>query len=113
MFNNLAALALGIIVFAIVIGVGLLVLHRFSGAVAECKLGYTFNYTANTCCMDNATTCTGTVNASTPTNAGYTNTQGMITHLGSSGLAGWTAAIIALAVGLLFIGALMGRKNNY
>jgi predicted anti-sigma-YlaC factor YlaD len=77
MFQNLSALALGIVVFAIVIGVGVVVLGKFGNAVG------------------------GTAN---------TTVQSLITDLGTSGLAGWTSAIIALAVGLLFIGALMNKR---
>lgn len=79
MFNNLTGLALGIVIFAIVIGVGVVVLGKFGNSVGG---------DANT-----------TVN-------------GLITDLGSSGLAGWAPAIIALAVGLLFIGALMMKKGR-
>lgn len=42
-----------------------------------------------------------------------TNTQYLLTQLGQSGLAGWTPAIIAIAVGIMFLGAFMvkgGRK---
>jgi len=47
----------------------------------------------------------GTANTTTV----YLNTQ-----LGSSGLAGWTPAIIAFAVGMLFLGAfLIGGKKTY
>lgn len=34
-----------------------------------------------------------------------TNVQYLLTQLGSGGLAGWTPAIIAISVGLLFLGA--------
>ena len=79
MFNILTGLAMGIVIFAITIGVGVVVLQKFGDSVGG---------TANT-----------TVVA----------LQG---ELGTSGLAGWTAAIVALAVGLLFIGALMGKKSK-
>ena len=79
MFNVLTGLAMGIVIFAITIGVGSVVLTKFGNSVG------------------------GTAN---------TTVQALITDLGTSGLAGWTGAIIALAVGLLFIGALMG-KNKY
>jgi len=36
-----------------------------------------------------------------------TNVQYLLGQLGQSGLAGWTPAIIAIAVGLLFLGAFM------
>jgi len=78
MFNILTGLAMGIVIFAITIGVGSVVLTKFGNSVGG---------TANT-----------TVNS-------------LLTDLGTSGLAGWTGAIIALAVGLLFIGALMGKKK--
>lgn len=81
MISNLTALALGIVVFAIMIGVGVVVLDKFGNAT-----GGTANVTA----------------------------QAMITELGTtSGLGSWTPAIVALAVGLLFIGALMGGKKRY
>jgi len=79
MFNVLTGLALGIVIFAITIGVGVVVLQEFGDAVG------------------------GSAN---------TTTSALQTELGTSGLAGWTAAIIALSVGLLFIGALMGKKMN-
>ena len=79
MFNVLTGLALGIVIFAITIGVGVVVLQEFGDAVG------------------------GSANVTT---------AALQTELGTSGLAGWTAAIIALSVGLLFIGALMGKKMN-
>lgn len=78
MFNVLTGLAMGIVIFAITIGVGSVVLSKFGDSVG------------------------GGAN---------TTVQNLITQLGTSGLAGWTAAIIALAVGLLFIGALMGKRK--
>jgi len=78
MFNVLTGLALGIVIFAITIGVGVVVLDEFGDSVG------------------------GEAN---------TTVQSLITDMGTSGLAGWTAAIIALAVGLMFIGALMGKRK--
>jgi predicted anti-sigma-YlaC factor YlaD len=83
MFNNLQALGLGMVTFAITIGIGVIVLDRFGNATG------------------------GTAN---------TTVQYMITQLGTTGLAGWTPAIIALAVGMLFLGALfvgLGRGRTY
>ena len=79
MFNVLTGLAMGIVIFAITIGVGTVVLQKFGDSVG------------------------GTAN---------TTVASLQSDLGTSGLAGWTGAIIALAVGLLFIGALMGRKQR-
>ena len=72
MFQNLTALGYGLVVFAIIIGVGSVVLYNFGNATG------------------------GTAN---------TNVQYILTNLGQSGLAGWTPAIIAISVGLLFLGA--------
>jgi len=80
MFDNLSSLGYGLVTFAIIIGVGTVVLTKFGDSVG------------------------GTAN----TTVSYLNTQ-----LGSSGLAGWTPAIIALSVGMLFLGVFLtkgGRK---
>ena len=74
MFDALIGLGYGIIIFAVLIGVGSIVLYNFGNASG------------------------GTAN---------TNVQYLLTQLGSSGLAGWTPAIIAISVGLLFLGAFM------
>jgi len=109
MFDDLTGLGYGLITFAIVIGVGSIVLHQFGGSVAECG-DYVWNTTHNLCC--NATADCGEVgNFSTPTGAwvpmNYLNTQ-----LGTAGLAGWTPAIIALTVGMLFLGMFLARKGK-
>ena len=84
MFDNLAALAIGIIIFTVVIVTGSVVVSNLGDAV-----GGTANVTA----------------------------QYLLLKLGSSsgGLASWTPAIIALAIGVLFIGAFAGGfgKKKY
>jgi flagellar biosynthesis protein FliQ len=77
MMNALIALGLGIVVFALIVGVGVIVLQNFGNATG------------------------GTANTTTNTLIGYL----------SGNLITWVPAIIALGVGLLFIGALMGRKG--
>jgi hypothetical protein len=79
MFDNLVNLGYGLVVFALVIGVGSVVLFNFGNASG------------------------GTAN---------TNVQYLLGQLGSSGLAGWTPAIIAIAVGLLFLGAFAITKGG-
>ena len=79
MFNDLTGLGYGLVVFAIIIGVGSVILTNFGNAVG------------------------GTAN---------TTTNYLLTQLGSSGLAGWTPAIIAMAVGLLFLGAFMVKGKG-
>ena len=78
MFNNLTALGYGLVTFAIVIGVGVVVLSKFGNAVSEANA--TTNY--------------------------------LIGQLGESGLAGWTPAIIALVIGMLFLGAFIAKGGN-
>ena len=79
MFENLQALGWGLVGFAIVIGIGSVVLDKFGNAVG------------------------GTAN---------TTIQYLLTQLGSSGLAGWTPAIIAISVGMLIMGAFMIGKGG-
>jgi predicted anti-sigma-YlaC factor YlaD len=79
MFDKLSALGYGIVAFAIIIGVGSVVLANFGEAVG------------------------GTANVTT---------QYLLTQLGTSGLAGWTPAIIALSVGMLFLGAFFINKGR-
>ena len=79
MFNNLSNLGYGLVTFAIIIGVGTIVLSKFGDSVG------------------------GTAN----TTVQYLNTQ-----LGTSGLAGWTPAIIALSVGMLFLGVFLSRGGR-
>lgn len=79
MMNALISLGLGIIIFALIAGVGTVVLQNFGNSAG------------------------GTANSTVTTIQGYI-TNNLIT---------WIPAVIALGVGLLFIGALMGRKNKY
>jgi hypothetical protein len=81
MFNDLTGLGYGLVVFAIIIGVGTIVLYNFGNATG------------------------GVAN---------TTVQYLMGQLGVSGLAGWTPAIIAISVGLLFLGAFLvkGGKSS-
>ena len=110
MFNNLTALAMGVVVFAITIGVGVVVLQKFGGSLATCGAGFTFeaNNTYDVCAN-----ATNTSDTAAPTNVEWTTTNALQGELGTSGLAGWTAAVVALAVGILFIAALAGKGRKY
>ena len=79
MFDNLTGLGYGIITFAILIGVGSVMLYQFGNATG------------------------GTANITTT----Y-----LLGQLGQSGLAGWTPAIIAFSVGMLFLGAFFVRGGR-
>ena len=116
MFNALQGLGYGVISFAVIIGVGTVVLARLGGSIADCdNIGtsvFAYNYTLEKCANQSNTA----VGAYTPTSAGWVNTKYLWGQLGSTGLAGWTPAIIALTVGMLFIGAFLvgkGGKGSY
>lgn len=82
MFGELTALGWGLVVFALIIGIGSIVLSEFGDSV------------------------TGT--------EAENNTDYLLGQLGEEGLAGWTPAVIAIFVGLMFVGAMtFGKKRNY
>jgi len=99
MFQNLIGLAWGIGSFALVIGVTVIVLQNFAGSIAGCNTGFEYNATNQLC--QNATNVS--ITAAVSSGTGTVNYLG--TQMGTSGLAGWAPAIIALSVGLLFLGA--------
>jgi len=81
MFDNLSGLGYGLVTFAIIIGVGTVILYNFGNATG------------------------GEAN---------TTVQYLMTQLGQSGLAGWTPALIAFSVGMLFLGAFfVGKGRRY
>jgi len=79
-FDNITALGYGIITFAIVIGVGLVVLSKFGTAVGAGEANDSIDY--------------------------------MMGQIGEDGLAGWTPAIIALVVGMLFLGMFLTKGRT-
>ena len=107
MFNDLTGLAYGVIIFAIIIGVGSIVLTNFGGAVAVCPMDRVWN-ASNALCQ----TPGNVSNTSTPGGTAYTTTGYLTTQLGTTGLAGWAPAVIAVFIGLLFLGAFMGGKKG-
>jgi len=105
--NALIALGLGIVIFALIVGVGVVVLTNFGDTVASCATDYTYNTTSRLCANS-----TGG-DATAPTNTAWSSQNTLIGYL-SSNLITWVPAVIALGVGLLFIGALMKNKGtNY
>lgn len=119
MMNVLIALGLGIIIFALIAGVGIVILQNFAQATASCATGYAYeknssgyDFANQLCCKANTPSCNAIGTNSTSPSAGaqtVNTTSGYIT----SNLITWIPAVIALGIGLLFIGALMGRKNKY
>jgi hypothetical protein len=108
MFNDLTNLGYGLVVFAIIIGVGSVVLYNFGGSLG-CTAQYPTWNSSNNWCID---TTGNQSNHSALGGTTYTNVNYLLGQLGSSGLAGWTPAIIAIAVGLLFLGAFMVRGGK-
>jgi len=105
MMDVLQGIGYGIVAFAIIVVVGLVVLTKLGDATASCATDYTYNITARKC--QNSTGGDDT----DPANGAWTNSDYIATQLGSSGLSGWIPAIIAVAVGALFLSYFMGRKR--
>jgi len=116
-FDIVTGLGYGIITFAMVIGVGLIVLSKFGGAVSECPTGYTWNNNGtldmgvDACC--NSTGAYNCVGANTTDGSeGSQSAVYMMTQVGEDGLASWTPAIVALVVGMLFLGMFLTRGKR-
>jgi len=121
MFENLQNLGWGLVGFALIIGIGTVVLNRFGGAVADCGAydnvsgidgtwTHGWNSTNDGCYATNGTDTFDDVGD--PIGTGWVNTNYLIGELGSSGLAGWTPAIVAIAVGMLIFGAFLVRRGR-
>ena len=102
----LQGIAYGIVGFAILVVVGLVILTKLGDATASCATDYTYNISQQKCV--NATNGDPT----DPTNAAWTSSDYISTQLGSSGLSGWIPAVIAVAIGALFLTYFMGRKRR-
>ena len=115
-FDIVTGLGYGIITFAMVIGVGLIVLTKFGSAVSECPDGYTWNandsttWTTDTCCNTTADNCLA--GNTTDASQGTQSAVYMTGEIGEDGLASWTPAIVALVVGMLFLGMFLSRGSR-
>ena len=107
MFDKLSALGYGLVTFAIIIGIGSILLTKFGDSVATCATDFTYNTSQHYCQNDSNLTL-----YSDPTTAGWTSTNYLNTQLGTSGLAGWAPAIIAFTVGMLFLGVFMAKGGR-
>jgi hypothetical protein len=105
MMDVLQSIAYGIVGFAIIVVIGLVVLTKIGDSVATCATSYTYNSTAQQCF--NSTGGDGT----DPTTSGWVTSGYISTQLGSTGLSGWIPAVIAVAVGALFLSYFMGKKR--
>jgi len=105
MMNVLQGIGYGIVALAVLVVVGLVVITKLGDTVATCATDYTYNVTQQKCV--NATNGDPT----DPANDAWTNSQYLSTQLGSDGLVGWVPAIIAVAIGALFLSYFMGRRR--
>jgi len=107
MFDNLSGLGYGLVTFAIILGVGSIVLYNFAGSVGNCPSGSSWNSTDNTC-------WNSTASVGSPSGEAYSSTSYLLGKLGtqSGGLAGWTPAVIAFSVGMMFLGAFFVKKGR-
>lgn len=104
MFDNLTNLGVGVMIFAMIIGVASIVLFQFGASTAGCTTAYPWNASSQTCMNTTGGTLTET--------GSLTNTKYLLNQVGTTGLAGWTPAIIAFAVGMLFIGGILTLRGR-
>ena len=103
----LQGIGYGIVALAILVVVGIVIITKMGDSVAQCATDWTYNATARTC-YENANLS----NTADPANAGWTNANYLNTQLGSTGLSGWVPAIIAVAVGSLFLSYFLARRKR-
>ena len=105
MMQTLQAIGFGIVGFAVIVIIGIVMITKLGDSIAHCPTGETYNVTDGYC-------WNATAQKAVPANAEYTTSTYMKTQLGSSGLSGWIPAVIAVAIGGLFL-ALFGGKKKY
>ena len=117
MINALTGLGYGIIAFAVLIGIGIVILGQLSSTVAGCATGFTYQanssttFTTNLCCLTDGEDCTSAGNYTSPSTASQNmNTIGE-TYIGTN-LVGWIPVVIVLVIGMLFLGAFMAKKGS-
>ena len=120
MFNNLIGLGIGVIGFALIVGVGTIVLQNFGDSIATCPAynaspgvpSGVYNASLQQCHISNSSL----ERLANPSSTAWGNIAYMNTQLGTSGLAGWTPAVIAFTVGMMFFGGIlvyMGKGRQY
>lgn len=123
MINALSGLGYGIIGFAVLVGVGIVILGSLGSSVAGCPTGFIYQsngtytaYTSGRCCNASqaAPGCdsgTAGVNYTLPSTATQNINTINNTYLGTN-LVGWLPVIIVLVIGMLFLGAFLTRKGK-
>ena len=109
MMDVLQGIGYGIVALAILVVVGLTVIDKLGDTTAACGTGSL----EGTVTYDAATNlCGNTTDTEAATGTAFDGTTYLATQLGSSGLSGWVPAIIAVAIGALFLSYFMGRKRR-
>jgi hypothetical protein len=111
MFDSLLVLGYGIVTFAGIIGVGSIILNKFGGSVAICNDVGSDSYVYNST-IDKCSNSSGGADTPDPTGSGWVNTNYMSGQLGQSGIAGWTPAVIAFSIGMMFLGYFLIRRGK-
>jgi hypothetical protein len=115
----LTGLGYSIIAFAILVGIGVVLIGTFAKSVAGCGTGYTYQANATTsfsngkCCLTAGSDCVTGANATSPSTATtQLEAMGVYMGTGSGGLASWIPLIIIAVIGIWFLGMFMGRRQN-
>jgi len=115
MFDGLTSLGYGVIAFAVIVVIGLIIVLKLGDSVASCAHGFTYyginGTSSQICCNNTAVNCVG-VNSSTNYGSATTSAVYFGSQLGTAGLAGWTGAIIAFAIGIMFLGYFVAKRGN-
>ena len=108
--ERLTAIGWGLTTFAIIIGIGLVVLTKLGNQIVTCaNVGggvATWN-TVNQTCIN----ASGTAGAGS--GAGYGVVSYVATQMGSTGLAGWIPVVIVVLIAGLVLALFGGRGKNY
>ena len=117
MINQLTAIGYGIICFAVLIGIGMVVLGSLASTVSSCPSGYTYQtngtatYTNGRCCLNTGDSCTNAGNSTLPSTASQNLYTINTTYIGTN-LVTWIPVIIVLIIGMLFLGAFLTKKGK-
>ena len=117
MINDLTAIGYGIIGFAVLIGIGMVVLGSLASTVSNCPTGYVYQtngsttYTTGKCCLTGGADCSTGGNYTNPSTASQNIYTINGTYLGTN-LVGWIPVIIVLMIGMLFLGAFLTKKGK-
>lgn len=108
-FDNLTTLGYAVVTLGIVITIGSVVLIKMGEATTTCIAGGDISSNSSDKCVN---TTSNTVAAQIDYGKANTTAGYMETQLGSStGLASWTPAVIALAIGMLFLALFLGKRR--